>query len=222
MKKARMLKTIKIGGINYKIVYPYVFKENSGLVGLHEPNIAKIKLSDSFARTKRSWDRILETLLHEIIHGVDVVYTNAGLSEEEVSILSVCLFQVIRDNDLNIEKCKFPANVKIGGFNYKVIENYSFKDTECQSGTIYHQACEILCYFKDVNGDDYAGSVKMSTFFYFVMKAIINITELGNILSSDNVLDGSQLQGTFAQGLYQVFSDNKDLEKLLKSDGELK
>ena len=104
MKKSRMLKTLKVGGLNYQIVYPYVFETNAVLLGLHEGDQARIKVTKRFLNLERHWTKITETLLHEIVHAVDHVYAGNILIEDEVFIMSNYLFQIIRDNKLRFDK----------------------------------------------------------------------------------------------------------------------
>ncbi len=221
MKKARMLDSVKIGGLNYKVIYPYIFETNAVLLGLHEGDQCRIKISEKFVNLERTWQKVIETLVHEIIHGIDHVYCGSILLEDEVFVLSQWIYQIIRDNDLNVAKAKLPETIKIGAFDYNVI-TYSFDDESTSACTVEHETQRFLISNRDCSGNDYHSGVKMTNFIYLVTCCICEASNVPRGFAYGEKLgNGISNHQAFAAGLFQVFVDN-DLEKLIKSDGEMK
>lgn len=100
---------LKIGGRDYKIIYPHRFTDSCQVLnGQHDWSGQTIKISDIDAfGSQRHPQGIAHTLLHEILHGVDMVYTCGTLfemkqaGEDLIEQLAEGLLQVIRDNDLD-------------------------------------------------------------------------------------------------------------------------
>lgn len=221
MKKSRMLKTLKVGGLNYQIIYPYVFETNAVLLGLHEGDQARIKVTKRFLNLERHWCKITETLLHEILHAVDHVYAGNILIEDEVFILSNYLYQIVRDNDLNIKKSILPESVRIGAFDYAV-STYEFCDDSNSAATVEHETLKFMISDRDANGNDYHSGIKMTNFMYLLTCCICELSTIPRgFMYGEKTGNGVSNHQAFAAGLYQVFVDN-DLEKLIKSDGEIK
>lgn len=221
MKKSRMLKTLKVGGLNYKIHYPYVFETNAALLGLHEGDQCRIKISKLFMNLERKWPKIVETLLHEVVHAIDTVYCGNVMLEDEVSVISSWLYMILRDNELNIKKDKLPETVRIGGMEYNVLP-YTFNDDCSSACTVEHETLKFLIGEHDSNGNPYHDGLKMSNFVYLVVCCICEASTIPRGFTHGAKMDnGVESQQTFANGLYQVLKDS-ELEKLIKSDGELK
>ena len=221
MKKSRMLKTLKVGGLNYQIIYPYLFETNAVLLGLHEGDQARIKISKQFLNLDRHWTKIVETLLHEVIHAVDHVYAGNILVEDEVFILSNYIYQIVRDNDLNIKKSVLPEFVQVGAFSYNV-NNYTFNDDSNSAATVEHETLKFLISDRDINGNDYHKGIKMTNFIYLLTCCICEMSTIPRgFMYGEKTGNGISNHQAFAAGLYQVFVDN-ELEKLIKSDGEIK
>ena len=221
MKKARMMDTLKVGGLNYKIEYPYIFETNAVLLGLHEGDQIRIKISKRFVNLERTWPKIIETLLHEIIHAIDHVYCGNILLEDEVFVMSNWLYQIVKENDLKIAKSKLPENIKIGAFDYKVL-TYRFQDDTNSACTVEHETQKFLVSDRDANGNDYAPGIKMTNFIYLITCCICEMSTIPRGFTyGEKIGNGVTNHQAFAAGIYQVFCDN-DLEKLIKSDGELK
>ena len=221
MKKSRMLKTLKVGGLNYQIVYPYVFETNAILLGLHEGDQARIKISKKFVNLERQWTKIIETLLHEVIHAVDHVYAGNILVEDEVFIISNYLYQIVRDNNLNIRKSILPDIVRVGAFDYTV-DIYEFNDDSNSAATVEHETLKFLISDRGCNGNKPHNGIQMTNFIYLLTCCICEMSTIPRgFMYGEKMGNGISNHQAFASGLYQVFVDN-DLEKLIKSDGELK
>lgn len=102
-------KQIKIGGIEYRIILLPLkseelnYGENIGMISHTE---CKIYINKDMPIQKQQ-----ETLIHEIIHGIDVFIgdNNHESFEENVEMFGRVLFQVLKDNDLKI-KYESPAS----------------------------------------------------------------------------------------------------------------
>jgi hypothetical protein len=106
-------KTLKIGGRDYEILSPHIFKDAPRtLYGLHDPGTQTIKLAqkDEFG-VDRHPQGIKHTFMHEMIHAIDNVYFGGKLTawecgENAVDQLAEGLLQVIQDNGLDFRKEK--------------------------------------------------------------------------------------------------------------------
>lgn len=102
-------KTLKIGGHDIKVIYPYVFTEVDGKYGQFDHAAKEIRISNlDSGGQERAESGVLVTLLHEIVHVVDYLTGHHGFSgdngENKIEGLSEGLFQVLRDNDLDFRK----------------------------------------------------------------------------------------------------------------------
>lgn len=96
---------LKIGGHQYKVVYPYVFKElTSGLVGQHDHTINEIRLVDrDSGGLKRVESQVYVTLIHEIMHSLDRLtgqhrFNVDDKAEDYLHSLSEMIYQFLVDN----------------------------------------------------------------------------------------------------------------------------
>lgn len=87
-----MISTVKIGHLDYDIKQvPHGSMENNA-VGQIDQFRTTIKLDEDLGN-----DLVKETLLHEIIHGIDFMF-GINLREKQVEQLGVGLATVFRDN----------------------------------------------------------------------------------------------------------------------------
>jgi len=89
---------VKVAGHVYNMVWDDEFLSNKSFTGLACHRELIIYLCKKYRGDKLSKSIIEETLLHEIIHTVDVVYNNHSLTEDSVDRLSEGLYQVLKDN----------------------------------------------------------------------------------------------------------------------------
>lgn len=90
---------IKVAGHYYKVKWDDKRLSEEGLVGESSHNLNIIYLCKYYRSKKaRAESEIEETLIHEIVHTVDVLYNNHSLNEKEVNRLSIGLHQVLTDN----------------------------------------------------------------------------------------------------------------------------
>ena len=97
-------KKLKVAGHYYKVFYDDKYLNKEGLLGQCDFITQKIRACKFFQPEKehkrrlRSKTDIERTVYHEILHSVDGIYNNYGLTEKEVDRLSVGLHQVMSDN----------------------------------------------------------------------------------------------------------------------------
>ena len=94
--------TLKIGGHQYKIVFPYVFTERFDRCGDHDFSTKTIRITESDGDIKRANSGIVVTLIHEILHAIDqttghdMFRGNEG--EKHIEALSEGIYQVLINN----------------------------------------------------------------------------------------------------------------------------
>ena len=95
-------KTIKIGGHQYTVIFPYVFTERFDQCGDHDGSTKTIRITDNEYNVKRANSSIIVTLIHEILHAIDqttghdMFQGNEG--EKHIEALSEGIYQVLMDN----------------------------------------------------------------------------------------------------------------------------
>jgi len=98
---------LKIGGHWYTVKFPYHFSERGDINGQHDAEALAIKLDDrdGYDHSDLPESRIAVNFLHEILHAVDVVTGHKIFKDNESAIegISECLFQVLRDNDIDFK-----------------------------------------------------------------------------------------------------------------------
>jgi len=91
---------IKIAGIPFKIIKNYKFKEEI-INGQIDYETGEIRLNPvDRGGYKRIKERIEETFIHEILHGINEFYNAGQLNEETISRLSHGIYQVFNDNKM--------------------------------------------------------------------------------------------------------------------------
>ena len=95
---------LKIGGHQYKILFPYHFKELNHANGQHDHTVNEIRISDiDSAGIKRVDSQLFVTLIHEIMHGLDRLTGQYRLedkdgNDEYLHSLSEMIYQFLTDN----------------------------------------------------------------------------------------------------------------------------
>ena len=95
------MKPIEIGGFDFKVIYPYIFKERYDLCAQIDRTDEEIRI----ARKDESGSpycqhKLEESILHEILHGIDYIYNNDSLTEKQIEGLSMGLHQVLQKNNI--------------------------------------------------------------------------------------------------------------------------
>lgn len=91
----KLPKTIKVGAFSYKIIVKD--KINHGekdCLGLCSPDDQIIYIAKGLLDNRQ---RLLETLIHEVIHGIEDVY-NVKLGEEKVQTLGMAIYGLLNEN----------------------------------------------------------------------------------------------------------------------------
>jgi hypothetical protein len=102
--------TLKIGGHNYTVKYPYHFQDRGDICGQHDGTMKEIKIDDSdpWTHSGRNETGIAVTFLHEILHAVDQITGHeifkGDEGEKRIEAISEGLFQVLRDNKLRFDE----------------------------------------------------------------------------------------------------------------------
>ena len=98
----RMPSTLKIGGHQYKVVFPYVFTERKDRNGDCDFSGKVIRIVEFVEGEKRSNSAIVTTLIHEILHAIDNVtgqnMFDVNNGESMADGLSEGIYQVLIDN----------------------------------------------------------------------------------------------------------------------------
>jgi len=201
-----MLDVIKVGGIEYKVVFPYETETNEDVLGLHVPHVAELRVVDKIYGQSLKWCKIHETLLHELFHALEDVYCTENILHTSVTKLSTGLYQVLRDNEFNIQKFKdFPRKAKIAGHVYDVVPDCEFEDeVENPYFDVKNQTTKL--FFSDMKASP---SFKASCFCSAVFYALCSVY-MGE--DEDEVLRNNIKN--LGRGIYQVLKDN-DIEEII-------
>jgi len=98
-------KEFNILGHKVKVLYPYTFTERGDLDGQYTDYTKTIRIpAQSFTGEAAAESFIAVTVLHEIMHAIDIISGHCIFSTEEgekaLEGISNGLYQVIKDNDL--------------------------------------------------------------------------------------------------------------------------
>ena len=92
---------LKVGGVNYKIIKNYKFRERSDLNGQADHTLLEIRVSDKDSSgNKIPLAKREEIFMHEVLHCIDATYNDNKLDEQVVSRFSHGLYQTLNDNKL--------------------------------------------------------------------------------------------------------------------------
>ena len=138
MKKIpiKLPKKLRVGTVDYEILYPFEFFEETSICGLHEGLSSRIKIGIEEYGITKSTQRIVETFLHEAFHALSFIWFGGELfpdelDEEFTTTIAKAWMQVLRDNKLKLaeKKLYMPKKVKIGPYIYDVVYPYRFDST---------------------------------------------------------------------------------------------
>jgi hypothetical protein len=213
-KKSRELllpETVKIGGYDYDVIFPYDFDEAPGFTGLHNYPSGIIKVADK----GRPWAKIHETLLHEIFQGLDYIYFGGTLGPGQIQKLAMGWYQLLRDNDIDWQDFeKIPKSVKVGGYTYKIDYPYRFVDrTEVTWTQTNHQRLFIRMSNGTLDEEWPARFVKQN--LAFVLNTAVNNVYM-EFPIEDHIADDEteydypppQMLHVASMAIFQVLVDN--------------
>ena len=212
-KSYNIPETLKVGAVNYRVIFPYLFDEDSAYVGLHEYETLTIKLgimSPSHQSQALPKQKIYQYFLHEIMHAVDAIFCDGFMTEAEIEYISMAWHSILSENDINIKKNMkvMPRKIKIFSLYYDV--RYSkFKDIEDQS------ICSTNCCSIELADDVKRADTQLQKMLlvYMVNCIIDRIFEMRFTYEKEKYL--TNIYRCFSSGLYQVLYEN-ELESMFK------
>lgn len=201
--KMRLPKKATIGGFTFTIEYPAKYTENH-VDGQCHSLYQRIKINDKSKNGDVYPNQyILQTLLHEGIHAVDSIFTGWSLVDEEnddyiIDPISMALYQVLRDNKLDLKSEKMPKKIIVGPTEYEVISNHTFESSARENlGLVDNCNCKIKLASTQDGGSLHVEYIN-SLLIYCIIRAIVhnyNIPERFETLVN---------QRSFANGIYQM------------------
>lgn len=212
---------IKIGGHLYDVEMNDRFEDVDEDVNaqiMYEFSKIQIPVSTK-SEKKRNIARVYKSLLHELCHGIDAVYTGGSIElsesyEETIEKIDTGWMQILSDNRLFLkEEYKIPKSVRIGGIEYKVDYPYRYNevmDVACS----FDYVTSIIKLSDSMNGILRSSSVIKVNFLSILFNVICINYKID--LGMDTLEEEKVIRTSFVNGLYQVLVDN-DLEKLFYS-----
>lgn len=95
-------KSIKIGGHNYEIIFPYVFTERYDRVADCDRDSCTIRIAEKECEIPRTDSCIAVSLIHEVLHAIDIMTGHKTFDgqdgEKKIEALSEGIYQVLVDN----------------------------------------------------------------------------------------------------------------------------
>jgi hypothetical protein len=196
-------KSIKIGGSIYSVEYCESFSIGSSNVGLFVNAQSKIKILTHFMGKKRTIQRLHETLLHEIMHGIDHIYCSESITEGKdiVERLSSGWYALLSNNDFKLRTMSLPKTVRLNNILYDIICPYQFNDDiKSPHSVVDYEACKLYITNKDEEG------VYSPAFFKTELLWCLNYLIEKEFCLEDDSLKNTDL--SFSNGLYQVLVEN--------------
>lgn len=206
MKRFVIPKKVRVGGLYYDVIYPYVFSEQRQCIGLHKGLWSEIYVASKDEGFEMSKDKIIEAYVHELVHAIDFVYTNCSLRENSVVVIARALIEFFKYNDFNIEDDIIPNRLKIFTNTFNVTSDYKFTEGKATCASLFPQRSLILVESQNLNPYTVKHSVFECCFLHLLDVYMIEDKEL---------IENDIFICAFAAGAYQVFKDNK-IERLIK------
>ncbi len=198
-------KKLKIGGHWFNILFPYKFKERSDYSSQFDINMGEIRISG--VNKSGIWyadSRLKEALLTEIIRACINIYfqSNDEISGKIVTGLANGWYQLFADNPTFAVSGNIPSILRIAGHNIEVKYPYLFNERTDICGRAYiNQNCIQLA------GVDDGGNKMLHSRVWSIFVHEINHYIMSSYCNGEK--DKESIIEAIAQGLYQVFIDNK-------------
>ena len=97
----RIPKTLKVGGIDYKVIKRKILVgEARKFFAVAKHRQATIEIASTYNEEAYSTQKIEECFIHELVHCVDEIYNNQKLDEPTVERLSQGIYQTLKDNGM--------------------------------------------------------------------------------------------------------------------------
>lgn len=216
-------KKLKVGGQVLDVVFPWVFKEDDAMVGLHENRECVIKVAGTYRGEQIPEARIKQTFIHETIHAIDFYYLCHILTGDESVIdrFASGWFNVIMNNDLNLRSNKFelPKVLKVQDYLYEVVYPYEYLDMyPAPLFSVDTNMCVVRFSHEHLKCS--MDILKMN--LVHSLNVIINCEN--DILATSKLANNGNIEALpkdvvielLSNGLFQVIVDN-DLEKVIRN-----
>ncbi len=136
----KLPKKVRVGAIDYEVLFPYVFKECDDRSAQHSLTDSKIWVSEVNNDRKRKDQKIKGSFLHELIHAIDNNYLQGELEERQVELLGNCMYALLRTQDLE----HIPKMIELAGLEYVIEYPHKFKETREYYSFCDNSTCEIF------------------------------------------------------------------------------
>ena len=187
---------VNVGPVEYKVIFPYEFKECNDRVAQHSYTEAKIWISDKYDGRLRQDYTIKNSLLHELLHAIDVIFIEGDLEEGQIVTLGNILCGVFKKTSFK----NIPEIVEIGGLEYSILYPYHFSETKEFFSYSDHSSCTIF-----VNEDVNKYAARLSSFFQIL--SIINLRFSIRMSEADIMPMGTGILDTLDRNnLWKFFS----------------
>lgn len=203
--KIKLPKTVNICGIKHTIEFPHIFTHDEDILGLYEYEDTRIKIAGVINGVERPVSAIYETLIHEMLHGVDDHICNSKIKHDLLTQVSLGWYQVLADNSI-FTNSKIPNKLKVGGFIYDVEKDYNFEDENSSAYAFVNNIYLKIGLSTQVTSEEHI----RRQLTYMITSAIICIYYNKDVNLSEGIIQN------FATGIHQVFKDNK-IEELIES-----
>ena len=102
---------IKINGIEFKIIFPYAFRERADIQAQCDMSLYEIKINKYDASgLEKNPIAVLVSLLHEILHAIDISHGScifpSDRKEECIESMGYSLYQILVENPKFLELFK--------------------------------------------------------------------------------------------------------------------
>ena len=211
-KKFIMPKTVKIGGIVHNVIFPYNFPDSPEEVGHYCFATALIKIADTYKDKPRAKSSIHQTLLHEIIHGIDAIYCDFSIDPDpNIDRFATGWYDILINNNLYLNKDHyFPKKIKIGGYVYNIVYPYEIVDSRNMYAVDFEG--KVIKIYGENGTSPHAERQSFIASILHIIRHSFSIDEPFNGNGNGN----SVLFNNLASGFHQVLVDN-DIEKVIKS-----
>lgn len=185
---------IKVGGCDLRI--KFLRKLSDPINNEHIDGRCKINTGELLVATHSAVDeevalsRIVETILHEIFHAIDIIYNGDKLKESIIESLTTGWFSVLSANNIDLSSTPFilPPAVSIYGIKYDIIregeENQSYLN-------FYKTKIHI--------------SPQIQT--QYLLKFLLTTPITDAMLKTSNIQVKQSVVSNISHGIVQVFSD---------------
>lgn len=203
----KLPKKLKVGGLIYQVILKD-FEDNPELDGHHSGTKLVIEINSNETYDDQY---IMYIFIHELIHAIDLAYTDNMIDEDTVILLSKGLLNFIRWNDFDFDKNIIPSSIIICGTRYKVIypyipEGYDNQDT-------ISEVSPFEMYIR-LNNTVHGNKINIERIKIMFIECVIDLILKEYNLKYDDEEENFNVS-SFTTGVYQVIKDNQ-LDKVIR------